>query len=1003
MKFPKSTLVLLIFVALMNGAIAQLSGPYTIGGAGPSYSTIQAAVTDLQAVGVSGAVVFNIRAGTYNEKILLGGNITGSSAINTITFKAENGDSSSVIISDTSSANASNNFTWLINNGTDYVIIRNLTIERTGTLANSTVLYVGGGTKFFQLRNCVIRADVSTNTAATKNLVTFPLALSGDSSAIFANNLFIGGSIAVSINGQSQANPVPLVQFTNNVFQNHSSRAISIANSSSVTISGNTISTLASTNFRGVSLTHALHNFTVTGNKITGTYAGDALYLDSCNGDVGNEALIANNFFQAQGTGTSRGITVNQSTSMHIYYNTINVTTTGTGVNNAAFRLINAGNTLLNVRNNIFVNTGGGLAYSFPAGTLGNFSALNYNDLFVGPNSATLVRLDVNNYATIADWKTASLLEAQSVSGDPHFVSSSDLHVDNAIVNNNAIVISGITTDIDGQLRSGTTPDIGADEFTPLLNNLGLTSIISPTSGACGDSATRVGVIINNFGLTSQSGFSVKADITGSINQTLTQVYSGSITTNMSDTIYFLTTLNTYAGATFDIVAYTSLVSDQYHANDTMRGSYTFFGHPNAPTAVSPQQYCDNNVMITATPDSGDALAWFDQAAGGNLLYTGSVFSPAINGDTTFYVEARTGSGTAGCLRITEIMPDDNPSDFIEIQNVSGGLLDATGWVVAASLDNTNINNVNANLWQLSQFAPGQVRFKTDATADTNYWGSNLLWTGGNNSWAMIVDNFGNIVDFVAWDYPADSILNMHPVVNGFTINVGSEWAGPGYTSCSASSNVRIGNTDHNDASDWACEPISPGVQNAGISSIFMNCGIGACGSPRIPVDVTIVPAPSVNLGNDIMIGTPFLVTLDAGSGFSSYLWSTGATTQTIDVSTYDTYWVTITNGTNNCSSTDSIVVSLNVEVNTLIGANEISFYPNPSKDKLVITGNDDLLKNSAFSITDIRGREVNGVQFVRAASGDLNVDISSMNNGIYFLQIVSGNRSGIQKFVVLK
>ncbi len=102
MKFPKSTLVLLIFVALMNGAIAQLSGPYTIGGAGPSYSTIQAAVTDLQAVGVSGAVVFNIRAGTYNEKILLGGNITGSSAINTITFKAENGDSSSVIISDTS-------------------------------------------------------------------------------------------------------------------------------------------------------------------------------------------------------------------------------------------------------------------------------------------------------------------------------------------------------------------------------------------------------------------------------------------------------------------------------------------------------------------------------------------------------------------------------------------------------------------------------------------------------------------------------------------------------------------------------------------------------------------------------------------------------------------------------------------------------------------------------------------------------------------------------------
>ena len=407
--------------------------------------------------------------------------------------------------------------------------------------------------------------------------------------------------------------------------------------------------------------------------------------------------------------------------------------------------------------------------------------------------------------------------------------------------------------------------------------------------------------------------------------------------------------------------------------------------------------------MISATADSGDALAWFEQAAGGNILFIGNDFSPPIINDTTFYVEARTRSSIPGCLRITEIMPDDSPSDYIEIQNVSGEVLDATGWVVASSLDNSNMDNVNANLWQLGQFSPGQVRFKTDATADTNYWGSNLLWTGGASSWAMIVDNFGSIVDFVAWDLPAPTILNMHPVVNGYTMTIGSEWVGDGYISCVGSSNVRIGNMDLNDASNWACEPISPGVQNAGISSIFMNCGIGACGSPRIPVDVTIVPAPSVNLGNDIMIGTPFLVTLDAGSGFSSYLWSTGATTQTIDVSTYDTYWVTITNGTNNCSSTDSIVVSLNVGVNTLIGANEISFYPNPSKDKLVITGNDDLLKNSAFSITDIRGREVNGVQFVRAASGDLNVDISSMNNGIYFLQIVSGNRSAIQKFVVLK
>ena len=45
--------------------------------------------------------------------------------------------------------------------------------------------------------------------------------------------------------------------------------------------------------------------------------------------------------------------------------------------------------------------------------------------------------------------------------------------------------------------------------------------------------------------------------------------------------------------------------------------------------------------------------------------------------------------------------------------------------------------------------------------------------------------------------------------------------------------------------------------------------------------------------------------TLDAGSGHTNYLWSTGATTQTIDVSTSGTYSVTVGNGTpvNNSNS----------------------------------------------------------------------------------------------------
>jgi gliding motility-associated-like protein len=63
---------------------------------------------------------------------------------------------------------------------------------------------------------------------------------------------------------------------------------------------------------------------------------------------------------------------------------------------------------------------------------------------------------------------------------------------------------------------------------------------------------------------------------------------------------------------------------------------------------------------------------------------------------------------------------------------------------------------------------------------------------------------------------------------------------------------------------------------------------------------------PTVNLGNDTSIcqGSSWL--LNAGPGFASYLWSNGATTQTITVNTAGQYWVQVTNA-NNCTARDTV------------------------------------------------------------------------------------------------
>ena len=106
----------------------------------------------------------------------------------------------------------------------------------------------------------------------------------------------------------------------------------------------------------------------------------------------------------------------------------------------------------------------------------------------------------------------------------------------------------------------------------------------------------------------------------------------------------------------------------------------------------------------------------------------------------------------------------------------------------------------------------------------------------------------------------------------------------------------------------WSNGSTAPSI-NVSTSGIYwLQLSNGQCPSTD-SITITINPNPIVNLGNDTTICQGQTVTLNGGSA-TSYLWSNGSTSTSINASTSGIYWLQASNG--QCSATDSITITIN-------------------------------------------------------------------------------------------
>ncbi len=163
---------------------------------------------------------------------------------------------------------------------------------------------------------------------------------------------------------------------------------------------------------------------------------------------------------------------------------------------------------------------------------------------------------------------------------------------------------------------------------------------------------------------------------------------------------------------------------------------------------------------------------------------------------------------------------------------------------------------------------------------------------------------------------------------------------------------------------------------------------------------ISLNPAPTVNLGPDIVVPSP-PVTLDAGNPGQTYLWSTGATTQTINATTSGVYTVTVTNGFG-CSDIDTVVVTFTLgDINHDGSTVQLSLYPNPTTNIIYIDIKDLEADRLNIELLDMNGKVITASLLENpAASFTHTMDVSKLAAGAYAVRISSENGSHILRMI---
>jgi hypothetical protein len=562
--------------------LGSLSGTYTVG-TGGDFDKLSSVFSAVNTVGLSGNVTFNIISNitetsmsTLNQwtenpvnsyyTITIkpsGGAYSISGSVGTALIKLNgadrvtinglntNGDSLSFINNSTAASTA---VIWLASlsatNGANNNTIKNLTIKGGSTTAASHFGVYAAGT------------SVSTAIAGSNN-----------DTVTIENNKISNVYQGIYVYGGATPNQNDNLLIKNNSISAFAMNGIYCFNAISPVIEGNVINTTIVNTLgkQGIYASNCPLDLRILKNKIYVTGSTGSMHgvvYENSTSTATNMGYVYNNFVSIQNaTSFAYGLRINNVQYSILSNNSIYVT----GSNTTDTRGINTTSQSSNIQvfNNCVLSNKFPVFYEGSSATASDYN--NYYSTGSGNQYAyyTTSTLSFPTLAALIASPGYGGKDAHSISIDPVYYSTTDLHTDNIGLFGMGTPISFVTDDIDGDVRNLVSPTIGAVEITPLTDDAGIIEITG-INAPCPNSNVNIDVKLKNFGLNTLTSATINWQLNG-VLQTPYQ-FTGSLAT-VSTTILTIGQISILPSVIYSIKVWTSSpngLADQNNLNDTL-------------------------------------------------------------------------------------------------------------------------------------------------------------------------------------------------------------------------------------------------------------------------------------------------------------------------------------------------------------------------------------------------------------------------------------------------